>query len=53
MMMAMATPPGSAIFLSLLECLEDSAAGQSEHTDAYLTIAGYITELECLTGLFK
>ncbi|KAM9850654.1 telomere-associated protein RIF1 [Aulostomus maculatus] len=38
-MMATTVPPSSFSFLPLLECLEDSTAGQSEQTDAYLTIA--------------
>lgn len=38
-MMATAVPPSSSSFLPLLESLEDSAAEQSEQTDAYLTIA--------------
>ncbi|XP_072301110.1 telomere-associated protein RIF1 [Eucyclogobius newberryi] len=38
-MMATANPPGYSGFLPLLESLEDSAAGQSSQTDAYLTIA--------------
>lgn len=42
-MMATAEPPSSSSFLPLLESLEDGAAGQSEHTDAYLTIAKYVT----------
>ncbi|MEQ2211095.1 hypothetical protein XENOCAPTIV_026398 [Xenoophorus captivus] len=38
-MMATSGPPSTSSFLPLLETLEDSTAGQSEHTDAYLTIA--------------
>ncbi|KAI7808890.1 putative telomere-associated protein RIF1 [Triplophysa rosa] len=34
-----AVPLSSASILPLLECLEDDAAGLSEHTDAYITIA--------------
>uniref|UniRef100_A0A667ZUJ5 Replication timing regulatory factor 1 n=1 Tax=Myripristis murdjan TaxID=586833 RepID=A0A667ZUJ5_9TELE len=36
--MATAGPLSSSSLLPLLESLEDSAAGQPEHTDAYLTI---------------
>ncbi|XP_060945167.1 telomere-associated protein RIF1 [Limanda limanda] len=42
-MMATAEPPSSSSLLPLLESLEDSAAGQSEHTDAYLTIASRLS----------
>uniref|UniRef100_UPI0037E731EF telomere-associated protein RIF1 n=1 Tax=Semicossyphus pulcher TaxID=241346 RepID=UPI0037E731EF len=42
-MMATAEPPSSSSFLPLLESLEDSAAGQSEQTDAYLTIANRLS----------
>ncbi|XP_070770846.1 telomere-associated protein RIF1 [Enoplosus armatus] len=42
-MMAMAEPPSSSGFLPLLESLEDGAAGQSEQTDAYLTIANRLS----------
>lgn len=42
-MMATAEPPSSSSLLPLLESLEDSTAGQSEQTDAYLTIAKYVT----------
>lgn len=42
-MMATAGPPTSSSFLTLLELLEDSAAGQSEQIDAYLTIAKCVT----------
>ncbi len=45
-MMAMAEPPSSSSFLPLLESLEDSAAGQPEQTDAYLTIAKYVTSYD-------
>lgn len=38
-MMATAGPPSTSSFLPLLESLEDNATGQSEQTDAYLTIA--------------
>lgn len=38
-MMATAAPPGSSSLLPLLESLEDGSTGQSEQTDAYLTIA--------------
>ncbi|KAF7215219.1 telomere-associated protein RIF1 isoform X2 [Nothobranchius furzeri] len=38
-MMATAGPSTFSSFLPLLEILEDSSAGQSEQTDAYLTIA--------------
>lgn len=41
-MMATAGPTSSSSFLPLLESVEDSSAGQSEQTDAYLTIAKYI-----------
>uniref|UniRef100_A0A671Z0M2 Replication timing regulatory factor 1 n=1 Tax=Sparus aurata TaxID=8175 RepID=A0A671Z0M2_SPAAU len=41
--MATAEPPSSSSFLPLLESLEDSAAGQSEQTDAYLTIANRLS----------
>lgn len=56
-MMATAGPPSSSSFLPLLESLEDSAAGQSEQTDAYLTIAKYVTRVRvsnqslALTGI--
>ena len=40
--MTMAEPPSCGSFLPLLELLEDSVAGQSEQTDAYLTIARYL-----------
>ncbi|XP_060909663.1 telomere-associated protein RIF1 isoform X2 [Labrus mixtus] len=42
-MMATAEPPSSSSFLPLLESLEDSAAGQPEQTDAYLTIANRLS----------
>uniref|UniRef100_A0A8C4DQH0 Replication timing regulatory factor 1 n=1 Tax=Dicentrarchus labrax TaxID=13489 RepID=A0A8C4DQH0_DICLA len=42
-MMATAGPQSSSGFLPLLESLEDSAAGQSEQTDAYLTIANRLS----------
>ncbi|XP_035030715.2 telomere-associated protein RIF1 isoform X1 [Hippoglossus stenolepis] len=42
-MMATAGPPSSSSLLPLLESLEDSSAGQSEHTDAYLTIANRLS----------
>ncbi|XP_067460337.1 telomere-associated protein RIF1 isoform X1 [Thunnus thynnus] len=42
-MMATAGPPSNSSFLPLLESLEDSAAGQSEQTDAYLTIANRLS----------
>ncbi|CAJ1079008.1 telomere-associated protein RIF1 isoform X2 [Xyrichtys novacula] len=42
-MMAAAEPPSSSSFLPLLESVEDSAAGQSEQTDAYLTIANRLS----------
>ncbi|XP_022596797.1 telomere-associated protein RIF1 [Seriola dumerili] len=42
-MMATAGPPSSSSFLPLLESLEDGAAGQSEQTDAYLTIANRLS----------
>uniref|UniRef100_A0A8C4DQ08 Replication timing regulatory factor 1 n=1 Tax=Dicentrarchus labrax TaxID=13489 RepID=A0A8C4DQ08_DICLA len=41
--MATAGPQSSSGFLPLLESLEDSAAGQSEQTDAYLTIANRLS----------
>uniref|UniRef100_A0A3B3UHK0 Replication timing regulatory factor 1 n=1 Tax=Poecilia latipinna TaxID=48699 RepID=A0A3B3UHK0_9TELE len=37
--MATAGPPNTSSFLPLLETLEDGTTGQSEQTDAYLTIA--------------
>ncbi|XP_042350186.1 telomere-associated protein RIF1 [Plectropomus leopardus] len=42
-MMATAEPPSGSSFLPLLESLEDSAAGQPEQTDAYLTIANRLS----------
>lgn len=42
-MMATAAPPSGSSFLPLLESLEDSAAGPSEQTDAYLTIANRLS----------
>ncbi|KAK9537265.1 hypothetical protein VZT92_004898 [Zoarces viviparus] len=42
-MMATAEPPSGSGFLPLLESLEDGAAGQSEQTDAYLTIANRLS----------
>ncbi|CAK6967637.1 telomere-associated protein RIF1 [Scomber scombrus] len=42
-MMATAGPPSNSSFLPLLESLEDGAAGQSEQTDAYLTIANRLS----------
>ncbi|XP_039455953.1 telomere-associated protein RIF1 isoform X3 [Oreochromis aureus] len=42
-MMATAGPPSTSSFLPLLESLEDSTAGQSEQTDAYLTIANRLS----------
>ncbi|XP_059198916.1 telomere-associated protein RIF1 [Centropristis striata] len=42
-MMATAEPLSSSSFLPLLESLEDNAAGQSEQTDAYLTIASRLS----------
>ncbi|XP_074550421.1 telomere-associated protein RIF1 isoform X2 [Halichoeres trimaculatus] len=42
-MMATAGPPSSSSFLPLLESVEDSATGQSEQTDAYLTIANRLS----------
>ncbi|KAM6955474.1 telomere-associated protein RIF1 [Lycodopsis pacificus] len=42
-MMATAEPPSGSGFLPLLESLEDGAAGQSEQTDAYLTIASRLS----------
>lgn len=44
-MMATAGPPSNSSFLPLLESLEDGAAGPSEQTDAYLTIAKYVTRV--------
>uniref|UniRef100_A0A8D0AB96 Replication timing regulatory factor 1 n=1 Tax=Sander lucioperca TaxID=283035 RepID=A0A8D0AB96_SANLU len=41
--MASAEPPSSSSLLPLLESLEDSTAGQSEQTDAYLTIANRLS----------
>ncbi|KAM8857999.1 telomere-associated protein RIF1 [Synchiropus picturatus] len=43
MMMATLGPPASFSFLPLLESLEDESVGQSEHTDAYLTIANRLS----------
>jgi len=37
--MMAAVPLSSASLLPLLDCLEDEAAGLSEQTDAYITIA--------------
>ncbi|XP_030613857.1 telomere-associated protein RIF1 isoform X4 [Archocentrus centrarchus] len=42
-MMATAGPPSASSFLPLLESLEDNTAGQSEQTDAYLTIANRLS----------
>ncbi|XP_015251904.1 PREDICTED: telomere-associated protein RIF1 isoform X1 [Cyprinodon variegatus] len=42
-MMASAGPPSTSSFLPLLETLEDGTAGQSEQTDAYLTIANRLS----------
>ncbi|XP_061697080.1 telomere-associated protein RIF1 [Syngnathoides biaculeatus] len=42
-MMASAEPPSSFSIVPLLECLEDSTAGRSEQTDAYLTIANRLS----------
>lgn len=42
-MMAAAGPPSPSSFLPLLETLEDGSAGQSEQTDAYLTIANRLS----------
>ncbi|XP_032423463.1 telomere-associated protein RIF1 isoform X1 [Xiphophorus hellerii] len=42
-MMATAGPPNTSSFLPLLETLEDGTAGQSEQTDAYLTIANRLS----------
>ncbi|XP_043987029.1 telomere-associated protein RIF1 isoform X2 [Gambusia affinis] len=42
-MMATAGPPNTSSFLPLLETLEDVTAGQSEQTDAYLTIANRLS----------
>uniref|UniRef100_A0A669E0X0 Replication timing regulatory factor 1 n=1 Tax=Oreochromis niloticus TaxID=8128 RepID=A0A669E0X0_ORENI len=41
--MATAGPPSTSSFLPLLESLEDTTAGQSEQTDAYLTIANRLS----------
>uniref|UniRef100_A0A3P9D0A1 Replication timing regulatory factor 1 n=1 Tax=Maylandia zebra TaxID=106582 RepID=A0A3P9D0A1_9CICH len=41
--MATAGPLSNSSFLPLLESLEDSTAGQSEQTDAYLTIANRLS----------
>uniref|UniRef100_M3ZE66 Replication timing regulatory factor 1 n=1 Tax=Xiphophorus maculatus TaxID=8083 RepID=M3ZE66_XIPMA len=46
--MATAGPPNTSSFLPLLETLEDGTAGQSEQTDAYLTIANYCDLMFCL-----
>ncbi|XP_029348755.1 telomere-associated protein RIF1 [Echeneis naucrates] len=45
-MMATAGPPGSSSILPLLASLEDATAGQSEQTDAYLTIANRLSSEE-------
>ncbi|KAM6984966.1 telomere-associated protein RIF1 [Aplochiton taeniatus] len=42
-MMATAAPQTSSSLLPLLECLEDSTAGYSEQTDAYLTVANRLS----------
>ncbi|XP_023149787.1 telomere-associated protein RIF1 isoform X1 [Amphiprion ocellaris] len=42
-MMATAAPPSSSGLLPLLESLEDVAAGQSEQTDVYLTMASRLS----------
>ncbi|XP_061547412.1 telomere-associated protein RIF1 isoform X2 [Phycodurus eques] len=42
-MMASAEPPSTFSIVPLLECLEDSTAGRSEQTDAYLTIANRLS----------
>nr|XP_057937557.1 telomere-associated protein RIF1 [Doryrhamphus excisus] len=42
-MMASAEPPSGFSMAPLLECLEDSAAGRPEQTDAYLTIANRLS----------
>ncbi|XP_077435975.1 telomere-associated protein RIF1 isoform X2 [Vanacampus margaritifer] len=42
-MMASAEPPSSFSIVPLLVCLEDSAAGRPEQTDAYLTIANRLS----------
>ncbi|XP_045909432.1 telomere-associated protein RIF1 isoform X4 [Micropterus dolomieu] len=42
-MMATVDPPSSSSLLPLMESLEDSTAGQSEQTDAYLTIANRLS----------
>ncbi|KAI4805629.1 hypothetical protein KUCAC02_010232, partial [Chaenocephalus aceratus] len=42
-MMASAEPPSGSSLLPLLESLEDAAVGQSEKTDAYLTIASRLS----------
>uniref|UniRef100_A0A3P8UZE2 Replication timing regulatory factor 1 n=1 Tax=Cynoglossus semilaevis TaxID=244447 RepID=A0A3P8UZE2_CYNSE len=42
-MMATVGPQGSPSLLPLLESLEDNSAGQSEQTDAYLTIANRLS----------
>uniref|UniRef100_A0A3B3VPA5 Replication timing regulatory factor 1 n=1 Tax=Poecilia latipinna TaxID=48699 RepID=A0A3B3VPA5_9TELE len=42
-MMATAGPPNTSSFLPLLETLEDGTTGQSEQTDAYLTIANRLS----------
>uniref|UniRef100_A0A3B3VQE0 Replication timing regulatory factor 1 n=1 Tax=Poecilia latipinna TaxID=48699 RepID=A0A3B3VQE0_9TELE len=41
--MATAGPPNTSSFLPLLETLEDGTTGQSEQTDAYLTIANRLS----------
>lgn len=43
-MMATTGPQSASSFLPLLESLEDGEAAQSEQTDAYLTIARYVSE---------
>ncbi|XP_051937781.1 telomere-associated protein RIF1 isoform X2 [Hippocampus zosterae] len=42
-MMPSAEPPNNFSIVPLLECLEDSAAGRPEQTDAYLTIANRLS----------
>lgn len=41
-----------ACLIPLLDCLEDATAGQSEQTDAYLTIVKYVSILFQLFTVF-
>uniref|UniRef100_A0A665WXC8 Replication timing regulatory factor 1 n=1 Tax=Echeneis naucrates TaxID=173247 RepID=A0A665WXC8_ECHNA len=51
--MATAGPPGSSSILPLLASLEDATAGQSEQTDAYLTILFISDALQQYISLFQ